>query len=78
MDKESCIRNIINTFDENGVFSEEQVTVLSKSLTFIVDSIDEWMYEEVLPKTINADNELYGETPGTERGIIKKCQTEFK
>lgn len=41
MDKESCIRNIINTFDENGVFSEEQVTVLSKSLVFIVDSIDE-------------------------------------
>ena len=78
MDKESCIRNIINTFDENGVFSEEQVTVLSKSLVFIVDSIDEWMYTEVLPKTINADNEPYGETPKTSRGIIKKCQTEFK
>jgi len=52
MDKESCIRNIINTFDENGVFSEEQVTVLSKSLVFIVDSIDEWMYTEVLPKLL--------------------------
>ena len=73
MDKDICIKNIINVFDENGVFSEEQVNVLSKSLTFIIDSINEWMYKEVLPKTINADNEYFGSDC-----IIEKCKTIFK
>ena len=73
MDKDIYIKNIINVFNENGVFSEEQVNVLSKSLAFIVDGINEWMYEEVLPKTINADNESFG----SDR-IIKKCETIFK
>jgi len=78
MDKDNCIKNIINMFDENGVFSDEQKDVLSKTLASIVDTIDEWMYTEVLPKTINADNEPYGENSETCRGIINKCQTSFK
>lgn len=70
-------KQIIEKFDTNGVFSDEQREVLGKVLEDLAKNIDDWMYNEVLPKTINANDEVYGEDPETSYGIIEKVKTLF-
>ena len=65
--------DIISKFDENGVFSDEQKEVINKAFEWYIDIIDKWMYQEVLPKTINADDEPY-----IGYGIIPKVRTNFE
>ena len=65
--------DIISMFDENGVFSDEQKAVINKVFEWYTDIIDKWMYQEVLPKTINADEEPYGPY-----GVITPVKTKFE
>jgi hypothetical protein len=71
-------KNLIERHDKNCVFSDEQKEVLGKSIEEFVQYVDEWMYSNVLPKTINADNEHYGNNSETSLGIIKKVKMSFE